>query len=60
MRLAKEVFTEGEYQRFAALAALRNDNHPQLRMMVNLKLLRTSERLETLLDARQTQRSTAK
>ena len=28
MRLAKEVFTEGEYQRFAALVALRNDLPP--------------------------------
>jgi len=60
MQLAKEVFSEGEYERFAALVALRNDCNPRLRALVNLELLRTSERLETLLDARQTQRSTAK
>ncbi|SFU71549.1 hypothetical protein [Alicyclobacillus macrosporangiidus] len=52
MRLAKQVFTEEEYQRFMALAELREHSNPQIRAAANLELLKMSERLQALLDAR--------
>lgn len=52
MHLAKQVFTKEEYRRFMALAELRENSNPQIRAAANLELLKMSERLEALLDAR--------
>jgi hypothetical protein len=52
MQLAQDVFTHEEFQRFLALARLREHADPRLRAAANAELLRMTERLEALLDAR--------